>query len=102
LIGIAADETENQRHTLPRSVRRVSYRLAIYYTGAVIALGLNVSANDPILLNNLFTTSYASPFVLMVRRAGITGLEHVINAVALIAALSVANANLYVTVCFPI
>ena len=51
-------------------------------------------------MNNLFTTSYASPFVLMVRRAGIKGLDHVINAVALIAAVSVANANLYVTVCF--
>jgi yeast amino acid transporter len=98
LIGIAADETEQQRRTLPRSVRRVSFRLAVYYTGAVLVLGLNVSANDPILQYDLFTSSYASPFVLMVRRAGIPGLEHIINAVALIAALSVANANLYVTV----
>jgi amino acid permease len=62
-------------------------------------LGLNVSANDPILQNDLFTTSYASAFVLMVRRAGIPGLDHVVNAVALIAAVSVANANLYVAVC---
>ena len=34
----------------------------------------------------------------MVRRAGIPGLAHVINAVALISVVSVANANLYVTV----
>jgi len=98
LIGIAADETEQQRRTLPRSVRRVSFRLALYYTAAVLVLGLNVSANDPILQYNLFTSSYASPFVLMAQRAGIRGLEHIINVVALIAALSVANANLYVTV----
>jgi amino acid permease len=34
----------------------------------------------------------------MVRRAGIPGLGNVINAVALIAVISVANANLYVSV----
>jgi len=99
LIGIAADETERQRETLPKSVRRVSYRIIFYYVGAVFVLGLNVSANDPVLKANVDdpTRSYSSPFVLMVQRAGIPGLAHVINAVALIAALSVANANLYVT-----
>jgi amino acid permease len=103
LIGIAADETERQRETLPKAVRRVSYRLVFYYVGAVFVLGLNVSANDPVLESDLFSAagSYASSFVLMVQRAGIPGLAHVINAVALIAVLSVANANLYVSVCLP-
>lgn len=99
LIGIAADETERQRETLPKAVRQVSYRVVIYYVGAVIALGLNVSGNDPVLQSYLSTGEYSSPFVLMVRRAGIPGLAHVINAVALIAVVSVANANLYVSVC---
>ena len=99
LIGIAADETERQRETLPKAVRRVSYRVVIYYVGAVIALGLNVSAKDPVLQSYMSTGEYSSPFVLMVRRAGIPGLAHVINAVALIAVVSVANANLYVSVC---
>ena len=85
---------------LPRAVRRVSYRVVLYYVGAVIALGLNVSANDPILKSQSINPGqgYSSPFVLMVRRAGIPGLAHVINAVALIASVSVANANLYVSV----
>jgi yeast amino acid transporter len=101
LIAIAADETENQRSTLPKAVRRVAFRIWFYYVGAVFVLGLNVSANDPLLRNSLSDPhgSYESPFVLMVRRAGIPGLSHVINAVALIASLSVANANLYVSVC---
>src|SRR5579862_2073148 len=98
LIGIAADETERQRETLPKAVRRVSYRLSFYYVGAVVVLGLNVSSTDPVLANSLTTSSYFSPFILMVERAGIPGLAHVINAVALIAVLSVANANLYVSV----
>ena len=100
LIGIAADETERQRETLPKAVRRVSYRLVFYYVGAVFVLGLNVSANDPVLQSSLFSSasSYQSTFVLMVRRANIPGLGNVINAVALIAVISVANANLYVSV----
>lgn len=39
--------------------------------------------------------------MLMVQRASIRGLDHVINVVVLIAALSVANANMYETVCLP-
>lgn len=100
VMGIAADETERQRETLPKAVRRVSYRIMFYYVGAVFVLGLNVSALDPLLKSSVSDPngSYQSPFVLMVRRAGIPGLAHVINAVALIASLSVANANLYSSV----
>jgi len=100
LIGIAADETERQRETLPKAVRRVSYRVVIYYVGAILALGLNVSANDPVLKAHVEQGGNESPFVLMVQRAGIPHLAHVINAVALIASVSVANANLYITVYF--
>jgi yeast amino acid transporter len=101
MISIAADETERQRDTIPKAVKRVSYRLPLYYIGAVIVLGLNVSSTDPILKNSVNSTGQqlSSPFVLMIQRAGIPGLPHVINAVALIAVLSVANANLYVSVC---
>jgi amino acid transporter len=97
IIGIAAEETERPRETLPHAVRRVAYRSIIYHVGAVLVLGLNVSANDPIL-KSIATQNYNSPFVLMVERAGISGLKHVINAVTLIASLSVANARLYVSV----
>jgi yeast amino acid transporter len=99
LIGIAAEETERQRKNIPRLVRRVSYRLTFYYTAAVFMLGLNVQANDPVLRDELSSgQGYFSPFILMVERAGIAGLGHVINAVALIASVSVANANLYLSV----
>jgi amino acid transporter len=99
IIAIAANDTEQQRRTLPLAVRRVSYRIVFYYVGAVLVLGLNVYARDPILKFDLSDrSSYPRPFVLMVQRAGISGLDSVINGVALFAAVSVANANLYVTV----
>jgi len=99
LLGIAADEMERQRETIPKVVRRTSFRIVFYYIGAVFVLGLNVSANDRILESN-----YLSPrpnftaFALMVERAGLPALAHVIYAVALIAALSVANIDLYISV----
>ena len=98
MVGIAADETENQRKTLPKAVRRVSSRILFYYVGATFVLGLNVSANDPILAAHLKDGTYLSPFVLMIQRAGISVLPHIVNAVGLVAVLSVANANLYISV----
>jgi yeast amino acid transporter len=100
LIGIAAGETERPRENLPKIVRHVSVRIVVYYVGAVLALGLTVSSNDPIL--RLIVTngdySYYSPFTLMAQRAGVPVMSHLFNGVAVIACLSVVNASLYVTV----
>lgn len=103
IIGITAEETERQRETLPKAVKRVSHRIIFYYVGAVLVLGLNVSANDPILaqlpLDSLTSTpTYPGGFITMLQRANIQGLPNIVNAVMIIAALSVANADLYVTV----
>lgn len=97
IIGICAEETERPRETLPRVVPVVAHRIVFYYVGAVFVLGLNVSSIDPILAY-IATKSYISPFVLMVQRAGIIGLTNVINAVALIIVLSVANTRVYICV----
>ena len=100
IIGITADEVERPRETLPKAVRRVSCRLIFYYVGTTFVLGLNLLADDPQLAWYMSNPagSYRGPFVLMVQRANIRGLSHVLNAVALVAALSLANANMYVTV----
>lgn len=99
IIGIAADETERQRETLPKIVRRTSHRIVFLYIGAVFVLGLNVSSFDPVLQSIPPSTNpILSGFVVMVQRSGLPSLAHIIYAGALIAALSVANASLYVTV----
>lgn len=97
IIGIVAEETERQRETIPSAVRRVAYRGFLYHIGILFVLGLNVSSNDPIL-KFIVTENYTSPFELMVQRAGIPSLTHVINAATVIAILGGANTRLYVSV----
>ena len=97
IIGIVAEETERPRETLPKAVRRVASRVILYHAGILFVLGLNVSSNDPILKISA-TESYASIFVLMVERAGIPVLKHIILGVTVIALLGAANTRLYVSV----
>ena len=99
-IGITADETEYQRRTLPKATKRVAHRLMLYYVGATIALGINLSPNDPILAlpSTKNAQFYPGGFIVMIQRAGIPVLPDIVNGVMIIAALSVANADLYVTV----
>ena len=103
ILGITAYEVERPRETIPKAVRRVSKRLLFYYVGTIFVLGLNLSSNDPVLAWYMSNPagSYQGPFVLMAQRANIPGLAHLLNAIALLAALSLANANLYVSVLNP-
>lgn len=99
IIGIVADETENQRRTLPHAVRRVSYRVIFYYVASFLVLSLNVSIDDPLLFKIISGDSLLSPFALMMERAGLP-LTHFVYAAALIASVSVANTRLYICVMF--
>jgi amino acid transporter len=100
MLGITANEVERPRETIPKAVRRVSKRLVFYYVGTIFVLGLNLSSKDPVLsyyVNNP-AGNYQGPFVLMAQRANIPGLDHLLNGIALLSTLSLANANLYVSV----
>lgn len=99
IIGITANEAERPRETLPRAVRRVSWRLTLLYVGAIFILGVNISSTDPQLKGWFQKGNFQSPFVLMARRANIPVLDNLLNAVILMSAITLANVNLYVTVC---
>lgn len=97
ITAIAAKKTKQD--VSPKVIRRVSYQVTIYYMGAVLVLGLTVPSNDPLLrLSENDKPDYPGPFVLMMERGGIPLLAHIINVVMILAALSVATANLYITV----
>lgn len=99
IVGIMADEAERPRETLPNAVQRVSKRIIIYYIGLIFVLGLNVSSNDLVLASYITNPkgSYQGPFVLMVQRASLLGLAHLLNAPTIVSVLSIANTNLYIS-----
>lgn len=91
---IAAGEAKNPRRNLPKAIKRVYVRILLFYIGGVTIIGLLVPSSDPGLG---ITTSDAgkSPFVIAIRKAGITGLPSVINAALLTSAWSAASSDLY-------
>jgi yeast amino acid transporter len=103
-LAITAWETEYPRKSIPEAVRRVSGRIIFIYTAVVFVLGLTVSPNDPLL--QLPTTPnpqapgriYPGAFIIMAERSGLPAVAHIINAVMVLAVLSAATADLYVTV----
>jgi len=93
IVAIAAAEVENPRRNVPRAIRRVFYRILLFYVGGVIVIGWLVPYNDSRLLGASGTAS--SPFVIAVQNAQIKALPSIINAVVLTSAFSAGNSVLY-------
>lgn len=94
MVAIAAGEAENPLKNIPKAVKRVFWRILFFYVLGTLAIGVIVSSNDEDLTSDK-PGAFASPWVIAIRRAGIKGLDHVINAVILTSASSSANAFLY-------
>ncbi|OAX82327.1 hypothetical protein ACJ72_03325 [Emergomyces africanus] len=99
MVVVAAGETENPRRNIPKAVRRVFWRITIFYVLSTFLIGLCVSSNDSKLVNALAhrdrATGAASPFVIAAENGGIAVLPHIINAVILTSAWSTANSGFY-------
>lgn len=94
LIALAAGETIAPRRNIPKAARRFVWRLAIFYGLGSLIIGIIVPSDDTQLLSKDSNAS-ASPFVIGIARAGISGLNHVINAAVLTSAWSAGNAFLF-------
>ncbi|KFL34291.1 MULTISPECIES: amino acid permease [unclassified Sulfurospirillum] len=87
LIGIAAAETDDPSHTIPRATNQVIYRILIFYIGALaILLSLMPWMN---------MTKDVTPFVMVFSSLNENFIAHVLNAIVLTAALSVYNSGVY-------
>ncbi len=96
LVGLAAAESQNPRQTVPRAIKQVFWRIALFYLIALALVGLLVPYTDPALLNGSSSVdAKASPFVIAIVNAGVPVLPSIFNAVILIAVLSVGNASIY-------
>ena len=94
IVAIASGEAKNPRRNLPRAIKRVFFRIILFYFGGVIIIGLLVPSNDP-GLDLEESTAAKSPFVIAINHAGIKGLAGLINACLLTSAWSAASSDLY-------
>ena len=88
-VGIAASETQNPSHTIPKSINSIIIRILIFYVGALLAIMViqpwtHYSADN-------------SPFVQVFSNIGITAAAGLINFVILTAAASSLNSALFTT-----
>ncbi|KAK9467061.1 amino acid permease-domain-containing protein [Lipomyces arxii] len=95
LVGLAAAETANPRKTLPSAVKQVFWRITLFYIVALTLVGLLVPYTSDRLLGASSVDATASPFVIAIENAGISGLPSVMNVVIMIAVLSVGNSSVY-------
>lgn len=95
LVGLAAAETENPRKSLPSATKQVFWRITLFYIISLTLIGVLVPYDDPRLLGSSSADASASPFVLAIVNAGISGLPSVMNVVIMIAVCSVANSSVY-------
>lgn len=87
VMGVAAGETENPAAAVPRAVRTIVFRLVFLYLGAIIVL-IALIPWDQAGLDE-------SPFVTVLDAIGIPYAASLLNAVILVAILSVGNTGLY-------
>ncbi|CAM3619779.1 amino acid permease [Smaragdicoccus niigatensis] len=89
LVGTAAGETANPEKIMPRAINSVIARIAVFYVGSLVLLGL--------LLPYTAYRAGESPFVTFFSKIGIEGAGSIMNIVVLTAAFSSLNAGLYST-----
>lgn len=104
-MAVAAGEVANSRYSLPSAVRRLFWRIAIFYVLGIFVVGLNVKSTDPILLQFHDSTSSTkskdralgshSPWVIAITDAAIPILPGVVNGIFVFCAWSAGNSHLY-------
>ena len=95
LCGLAAAETKNPRKALPRACKQVFWRITLFYVICLTLIGLLVPYNDDRLFSSSSVDAAASPFVIAIKNAGISGLPSVMNVVIMVAVLSVGNSSVF-------
>jgi amino acid transporter len=95
MAGLAAAEAANPAKSIPKATKQVFWRIMIFYVLGTFVIGLIVPSNAEWLLGASGANTKASPFVVSIKNAGISGLPSVMNAIITISVISVANSATY-------
>lgn len=95
LVSLSAAEAADPGRAVPKAIKAVFIRIAVFYFGAIVIIATLVPSNDPRLLNAESSANATSPFVIAIVNGGIKVLPSIFNAVILISVLSVGNISVY-------
>ena len=89
LIGVTAGEAENPQIVLPKATNGITFRILIFYIGALVMLMSLVPWTD--------LDPDTSPFVLVFQKMHIPGAADIITLVVITAATSSCNSGIFST-----
>jgi AAT family amino acid transporter len=89
LIGVTAGEADNPEVVLPRATNGITFRILIFYIGALLVIMSLVPWNE--------LSPSTSPFVYLFEKMGVPAAADVINLVVITAATSSCNSGLFST-----
>ncbi|EFW99737.1 amino acid permease [Grosmannia clavigera kw1407] len=92
--GFLAGETGNPRYSVAHAAFLIPIRVTAFYITSVVFIGLLISPTNSQLFGNKGVT--ASPFVIAIKQAGITGLPDFLNAIIVIAVASIAAESFFI------
>lgn len=93
LVGLAASETPNPRKSLPSAVKQTFWRITLIYITSLTIIGLAIPHDDPRLFDG--SGADVSPFVIVLEKANINGLNHLINITICVSVLSIGLSCVY-------
>ncbi|KAI1407035.1 amino acid permease/ SLC12A domain-containing protein [Hypoxylon sp. FL1857] len=96
LMILAAGEMQSPRKNLPKAALHFIWRLIVFYALGALAIGV-ICRSDESALTDGGKGAASSPWVIAIERAGIHGLDSVINAVVITSAWSSGNSVLYMS-----
>jgi len=89
LIGVTAGEADNPGVALPKATNGITYRILIFYIGALLVIMSLVPWNQ--------LSPDASPFVYLFDKIGLPAAAGIINIVVITAATSSCNSGIFST-----
>lgn len=93
-IGIMGGEAFFPRLAMGRACKMVTGRMFVIYMMSVMWISLLVPSDDSRLYGGSSTT--ASPFIIAMSNAGITGLPHFLNAAIVVGVTAIACESIYI------
>ncbi|RBP99018.1 amino acid permease [Bifidobacterium xylocopae] len=91
-VGVTVSETQDPRQVLPKAINEIIARVLIFYVGALLAIMLIVPWRT---FHPKADGSFASPFVMVFRYAGLDWAAALVFFVVITAASSALNSLLY-------